>query len=57
MKIYLKVVGMWIGGRREAGSAHTRAMTKGLEDLPRRRSARDNGAAGSGSPPSLSMTA
>ena len=56
-KIYLKIVEMWIGGRREARSAHTRATTKGSEDLTRWRSARDNGAAGSGSPPSLSTTA
>ena len=46
-------VDRWAAG----GRICPQATTKGSKDLPRRRSARDNGAAGSGSPPSLSMTA
>ena len=43
-------VDRWAAG----GRIRPQATTKGSEDLPRRRSARDNGAAGNGSPPSLS---
>ena len=39
------------------GRIRPQATTKGSEDLPRRCSARDNGAADSGSPPLLSTTA
>ena len=46
-------VDRWAAG----GRIRPQATTKGSEDLPCRRSARDNGAAGSGSPPSLSTTA
>ena len=39
------------------GRIRPQATTKGSEDIPRRRSARDNGVANSGSSPSLSTMA
>ena len=45
-------VDRWAAG----GQMRPQATMKGSEDLPCRRSARDNGAADSGSPPSLSTT-
>ena len=45
-KLYLMVAGMSLGGRWEAGSAHTMvARKKGLEDLPRQRCLGENGKA------------
>ena len=51
--LYLRVVGMWQGVRREAGSAHTTygSEKKGSVALPHRRWVKDNNAAGSGLPP------
>ena len=46
-------VDRWAAG----GRIRPQATMKGSDVLPGRRSARDNGAAGSGSPPSLSTTA
>ena len=46
-KLYLMVAGMSLGGRREAGSAHTTAARKkGSEALPRQRCLGENGKAG-----------
>ena len=46
-KLYLIVAGMSLGGRWEAGSAHTTiARKKGSEALPRHRCLGENGKAG-----------
>ena len=43
----MMVAGMSLGGRRQAGSAHTKtARKKGLEALPRQRCLGENGKAG-----------
>ena len=44
--LYLRVVGMSLGGRREAGSAHTTAVRKkGTEALPSQWCSGENGKA------------
>ena len=46
-KLYLRVAEMSLGGRREAGSAHTTATRKkGSEALPHQRCLGENGKAG-----------
>ena len=52
--LYLRVVGMWQGVRREAGSAHTTydSEEEGVGGPPHMRWVKENSAAGSGLPPS-----
>ena len=57
-KLYLKVLGVWFGGRPDAvrPTLCTAAMKKGSEALPRRRWVKVNSCAGSGFPPSPTAT-
>ena len=52
--LYLRVVGMWLGVRQEAGSSplHTTTRKKGLVALPHMRWVKENSAASRGLPPS-----